>query len=100
MMNMLLILFALPVAVIIVSIALQKILDNPALVASIIFSVFLVTTFVVGNLNLLVATIIYTIISFVTAVLVNYIRNNNCSLNSESTNQNENNVQNQCRRYR
>lgn len=100
MMNMLLILFALPVAVIIVSIALQKILDNPALVASIIFSVFLVTTFVVGDLNLLVATIIYTIISFVTAVLVNYIRNNNCSLNSESTNQNENNVQNQCRRYR
>lgn len=100
MMNMLLILFALPVAVIIVSIALQKILDNPALVASIIFSVFLVTTFVVGDLNLLVATIIYTIISFVTAVLVNYIRNNNCSLNSESTNQNENNVQNQYRRYR
>ena len=40
-MNILLIFFALPIAVIIISIALQKILKNPKLVAAIIFAVVL-----------------------------------------------------------
>lgn len=69
-MNTLLIFFALPLATIIVSIALQQILKNPGLVAAIIFSIFLVVTFIINNLNFLVATIIYTIISFITAVIV------------------------------
>ena len=50
-MNILLIFFALPIAVIIISIALQKILKNPILVAAIIFAVFLIVTFIVNNLN-------------------------------------------------
>ena len=49
MMNLLLIFFALPLATIVFSIALQKIIDNPILVASIIFSIFLIVTFVVGD---------------------------------------------------
>ena len=72
-MNLLLIFFALPIAVIIVSIALQKILKCPFLVASIIFAIFLVVTFVIGNLIYLVATIAYTILSFITAVLTKII---------------------------
>ena len=68
-MNILLIFFALPIATIIISIALQKILKCPLLVAAIIFSIFLIVTFVVGNLNFLVAAIIYAIISFITAFL-------------------------------
>lgn len=72
-MNTLLIFFALPIAVIIISIALQKIFKCPFIVAGIIFAIFLVVTFVVGNLNYLVATIAYTILAFITAVLTNII---------------------------
>lgn len=72
-MNVLLLFFALPLATIIISIALQKILKSPALVAGIIFSIFLIVTFAIGNLNFLIATIIYTLISYITAVLVNLI---------------------------
>ena len=69
-MDNLLLFFALPIAVIIISIALQKILRNPILVAGIMFSIFLVVTFIINDLNFLVATIIYTIISFITAIIV------------------------------
>ena len=72
-MNVLLLFFALPLATIIISIALQKILKSQALVAGIIFSIFLIVTFAIGNLNFLIATIIYTLISYITAVLVNLI---------------------------
>ena len=72
-MNTLLIFFALPIAVIIISIALQKIFKCPFLVAAIIFAAFLIATFVIGNLIFLVATIAYTILSFITAVLTNII---------------------------
>lgn len=69
-MNILLIFFALPIATIIISIALQKILKCPPLVAAIIFAIFLIVTFIINNLNFLIATIVYTIISFITAVIV------------------------------
>lgn len=69
----LLIYFVLPIATIIISIALQKILKCPTLVAAIIFAIFLIVTFVINNLNFLIATIIYTIISFITAALVRVI---------------------------
>lgn len=67
--TLLLIFFAIPIAVIIISIALQKIFKNPFLVAGIIFAIFLIITFAIGNLILLVATIAYTIISFITAII-------------------------------
>lgn len=69
-MNILLIFFALPIATIIISIALQKIFKCPPLVAAIIFAIFLVVTFIINSLTFLVATIVYTIISFITAVIV------------------------------
>ena len=105
MMNLLLIFFALPLATIVFSIALQKIIDNPILVASIIFSIFLIVTFVVGDLNLLIATIIYTIISFLTAIIVKYIDENNNENNENNGNCNNNGDNsigqgNQCRRMR
>ena len=105
MMNLLLIFFALPLATIVFSIALQRVLDNPILVASIIFSIFLIVTFVVGDLNLLIATIIYTILSFITAIIVKYIDENNDNNNENNgccnNNGNNNLAQgNQCRRMR
>ena len=42
MITNLLIFFAIPLAVVIISIALQKILENPFLVAGIVFSILLV----------------------------------------------------------
>ena len=72
-MNTLLIFFALPIAIIIISIALQKIFKCPFLVAGIIFAIFLIATFAIGNLNYLVATIAYTILAFITAILTNII---------------------------
>lgn len=102
MMNLLLLFFALPIATIIISIALQKILDNPILVASIIFAIFLVVTFIIGDLTILIATIAYTIISLITAIIVKYIKENICSSNNDNNNSycNQNSVQNQCMRRR
>lgn len=74
-MNILLIFFAIPIAVIIFSIALQKILKCPILVAAIIFAVFLIITFAVFDATFLVFTIIYTIIAFITAFIVKIICN-------------------------
>ena len=95
-MNVLLLFFALPIATIIISIALQKIFKCPVLVAAIIFAIFLVVTFIVNNINFLVATIVYTLISYVTAKLVCIInrikeelecrRRNNCCSNRENNN--------------
>ena len=92
MTNILLLFFALPIATIIISIALQKVLDNPLLVAAIIFAIFLVVTFIIGDLNLLIATIVYTILSFLTATIVNYIDENR----EENNNNNSNINNNQC----
>ena len=87
-MNNLLIFFALPLATIIISIALQQVLKNPALVSAIIFSIFLVVTFIINDLNFLVATIVYTIISFITAVITWLI----CKIIRHCNNNNDNSI--------
>ncbi len=95
-MNTLLIFFALPIAVVIISIALQKILKNPLLVAAIIFAIFLIVTFVVNDLNFLVAAIGYTILSFITAfftyLVCQFLRDQMLPNNSCCCNNNENNL--------
>lgn len=91
MMNLLLLLFAIPFAVIVVSIALQKLLRCPFLVAAIILSIFLVIGFAINDTTYLIAGIVYTVISFVTAYLTMLIsrclkNNNNNSLISNISN--------------
>lgn len=91
--NLILIFFALPLAVVIVSIALQKLFDSPALVAGIIFVVFLVATFIIGDLNILILAIAYAILAYITAVLTRLVhewlqdcdRRKNKSTNSNLT---------------
>ena len=97
-MNNLLIFFAIPFAVIVISIALQKLLKCPYLVAAIILSIFLVIGFALSSTMFLVAGIVYTIISFVTAYLTMIIcrifrNNNNCSIISTLNNGNQNTQQ-------
>ena len=68
-MNTLLIYLAFPVAVIIFSIVLEKLLNNPIIVAALIFAVFLVVTFAAFDENFLIATFAYTVLSFITALI-------------------------------
>ena len=69
-MNLILFLFISPIAVIIFSIALQKILKNPFLVSAIILAVFLIITFTVYGVGFLIAAFIYAIIALITAYIV------------------------------
>lgn len=77
----LLIFFALPLATILLAIVLQKVLHCPILVAITFFAVYLIVLFalfaagIITNLGAgLVAIIIYTILSFITAFLVRLAR--------------------------
>ena len=80
-MNNLLIFFAIPFAIIIFSIALQKLLKCPYLVATIIFSIFLLLGIALENNTLLIGGVVYTIISFISAYLTmlicRFLKNNN-----------------------
>ena len=91
--NVLLIFFAIPLAIIIFSIALQKLIKNPFLVASVIFAIILIIVLAFFDSIFLILVIAYTILSFVTAVITKIIcrllnRNgqiessfNNCNVN-------------------
>lgn len=92
-MNVLLLFFALPVAVIIFALVLQKLLDCPILVALTIFAVFLIVTFTVASESFLVFAILYTILAYITAVISRFIKNfiksqnnNNCNCNNNNNN--------------
>lgn len=87
-MNTLLIFFAFPIAVIIFSIVLQKLLHNPLAVAALVFAVFIVITFAVFDETFLIATFAYTVLAFITALLVDrlWYRNNTfCNSTEDST---------------
>ena len=90
--TLLFVFFALPLTTILLSIVLQKILKSPILVAFTVFSIFLIVSFV-AFLDILaealIATIIYTIIAYITASAVRIIcdilkRNKKCEQNNNS----------------
>ena len=116
-MNTLLIFFALPIAVIIISAILQKVLKSPLAVAALIFAIFLVVTFAAFDETFLIATLAYTILALITAVIVSLLcnennneedddnDNNGCGclsnlLNTNNTNSNNNSTGCGCNRYR
>ena len=74
-MDTLLLLFAIPVAIIILSIVLQKILRCPILVAGTFFAIFLIVAFTAFDSSFLIYVIIYTILSYVTAILTRLVCN-------------------------
>ncbi len=77
--TILLIFLALPLATVIISIALQKILKSPILVSAITFVVFLIIALIFNNFGLLVAAIAYGILSFLTAYIACIL----CKISSE-----------------
>ncbi len=87
-MNILLIFFAITFVVIVISIALQKILKCPILVAAIIFSIILLIAIILGNSILTIASIFLGILSYIVAILQcifsKFLRNNNICNNINS----------------
>ena len=81
-MNTLLIFFAFPIAVIIISILLQKLFNNPIGVAAFIFAIFIVVTFAAFDETFLIATLAYTILAFLTAFFVSRFCNSENNNNS------------------
>ena len=81
-MNILLIFFAIPIAVIIISAILQKLLKNPIIVAAFIFAIFLVVTFAAFDATFLIATFAYTLLALITALIVKFI----CEENNKNDN--------------
>lgn len=84
-MNTLLIFFAFPIAVIIISIILQKLLNSPIAVAALIFAIFIVITFAFFDETFLIAALAYTILSFITAFLVSRLYNEGHNHNNSNT---------------
>ena len=85
-MNILLIFFALPIATIILAAVLEKILNCPLAVAAVFFAIYLVVTFAAFDTTFLIATIVYTILAFLTALIVRFICNNLNEENDEDNN--------------
>ena len=95
-MNILLIFFAIPLATIILSAIFQTLICCPLKVAGIAFSIFLIVAFALGgSATLIVAAIVYTIISFLTAFITMIIQDRrDRESNNENNNNNDNNDNN------
>lgn len=99
-MDTLLIFFAFPIAVIIISAILEKLLKNPIAVAAFIFAIFLIVTFAAFDETFLIATLVYTIIAFITALIVHILKrrcdneHNICDLLEDFIRNNNNNGNN------
>ena len=86
-MNNLLIFFALPIATIILASVLEKVLNSPIAVAATAFAIYLIVTFAAFDSTFLIATIVYTILAFLSAVITRWI----CGLLSEEDEEDNNN---------
>lgn len=91
----------LPLATILIAIVLQKILRSPILVSLLVFAVYLILAFTAFTTDFLINAIIYTLIAFITAVIVRTIcclqQRLNCNSNNgicENCNSDETSLQN------
>lgn len=69
----LLLFFALPIATIILAVVFQKILKCPLLVAATFFAIYLILAFTAFDESFLVNAIVYTILAFIVASIVQFI---------------------------
>ena len=77
--NFLLVFFALPVAISILSAVFETILHSPIKIAVITFSVLLIVTFGAFDESFLIFTILYTLLSFIVAWLTRQWCNGQCN---------------------
>ena len=85
-MNTLLLFFALPIATIILSVVLLKILKCPALVAATFFAIYLILTYAVVGSDFLICAIVYTILSYITAIITKAICKTITRIDSRTSN--------------
>ncbi len=83
-MDTLLIFFALPIATIIIAAILQKVLNSPISVAALVFAIYLIVTFAAFDIEFLIATIVYTVLAYITALLVKFIKRCICMENNNN----------------
>jgi len=69
-MDLILIFIVLPLATIIFSIALQRLLKCPILVSAVVFAIFLILTYTVFGTDFIIFAILFAILAFITAFLV------------------------------
>ena len=62
-------LFIFPVAIVLISIVLQRLLRSPILVAILVFAVFLILAYTVYTTDFIIYVIAYAIIAFITAFI-------------------------------
>jgi hypothetical protein len=91
-MNILLIFFAIPIAIIILSIIFEILINNPCMVVGIFFSIIIVGVFYLGGTGTQIAIgTFYVALAFITAFVVAFIRNPNCLYRNRYRNNNFNN---------
>lgn len=94
-MNFLLLLFALPIATIIIASVLETVLKNPISVAALTFAIYLIVTFAAFDASFLVFAILYTILAFVSAVItraiINLVNDDDDDIIDNGNNDNSNN---------
>lgn len=89
-MNILLLFFVLPIVTIILSIVLLKLLKCPVLVAATFFAIYLILAYTAFDSDFLIFVIVYTILSYITAILTRFISNiierfnNKCCLEKQN----------------
>lgn len=91
--NLLLLLFALPIATIIIASVLELVLKNPIAVASLIFAIYLIVAFAAFDATFLVYVILYTILAFVSAIITKIILN---LINDDDNDDDNGNGNNNC----
>ncbi len=84
----------LPLATILIAIVLQKVLQSPTLVAILAFAIYLILAFTTFTEEFLINVVIYTILAFLTAILVKtiYCLINNMGDRITCNDNNENNL--------
>jgi Ca2+/Na+ antiporter len=94
-MNILLIFFAIPLATIILSIIFETLIQCPFKIAGIAFSIFLIIAFALGGSSeLIVAAIVYTLLSFLSAYITMFIQNRTSEEEDDDEENNNNNNNN------
>ena len=73
--NLLLLLFALPVATIIIASILETVLNSPLKVAALAFAIYLIVAFAAFDASFLIYVIGYTILALISAVITRVIIN-------------------------
>ena len=74
-MDFLLLLFALPIATIIIASVLETVLRNPIAVAALTFAIYLIVAFSAFDATFLIYVILYTILAFISAVITRAVIN-------------------------